>query len=145
VIGKGVLPDGKSCGTFVRAASTDSSRRVLVADDNRDAAESLAMLLEMQGLDVRTAHDGQEALEIAESFRPDVVLLDIGMPRLDGYEVARRIRATPWGETMCLIALTGWGEGDDRRAALDAGFSEHLVKPVEPSQLSPFLGMDRDA
>ena len=105
--------------------------RVLVADDNVDAADSLAMMLELGGHEVRIAHDGQQALALAESFRPQVALLDIGMPLASGHEVAAAIRAAPWGSAMVLIALTGWGLDEDRRQALDAGFDQHMTKPVD--------------
>lgn len=105
--------------------------RVLVADDNVDAADSLAMMLELAGHEVRLAHDGQQALVLAESFRPQVALLDIGMPLATGHEVAAAIRAAPWGSAMVLIALTGWGLDEDRRQALDAGFDQHMTKPVD--------------
>ena len=87
----------------------------------------------------RTADDGQQAVEAADAFRPDVVLLDIGMPRLNGYEAARRIREQPWGRGMLLVALTGWGQEEDRRLAEDAGFDHHLVKPAEPAELQRLL------
>jgi signal transduction histidine kinase/CheY-like chemotaxis protein len=114
-------------------------RRVLVADDNRDAAASLAMLLEIAGHEVRTAHDGQEALALAASFRPDLLLLDIGMPRLNGYEVAERIRQQPWGAAMRLIAVTGWGQDEDKRRSAEAGFDDHLTKPIDPAILPALL------
>ena len=114
--------------------------RVLVADDNRDAAESLAHDAPAHGQRGRsTAHDGQQAVEAADAFRPDVVLLDIGMPRLNGYEAARRIREQPWGREMLLVALTGWGQEEDKRLAEDAGFDHHLVKPAEPAELQRLL------
>ncbi|MBN9517304.1 response regulator [bacterium] len=119
--------------------STDGLRRVLVADDNVDAAESLAMLLTLMGNEVRTAADGLEAVRVAEEFRPDVAVLDIGMPRLDGNGAARRIRAEPWGRDVTLIALTGWGQDADRRRTAEAGFDLHLTKPVDPATLDRLL------
>ena len=116
-----------------------ASRRILVVDDNRDSAESLALLLQVTGNDVRTAFDGLEAVEEAERFRPDVVLLDIGMPRLNGYEAARRIRDEPWGKEMLLIAQTGWGQEEDRRRSQEAGFDAHLTKPVDHLKLLKLL------
>ena len=113
--------------------------RVLVVDDNQDAADSLAMLLSLMGNEAVTVHDGLEALEVAATFRPDVVLLDIGMPRLDGYEVCRRIRQQTWGKGMSLFALTGWGQEEDRRRSLAAGFDAHLVKPVSIEALEQLL------
>ncbi|HEX6864459.1 MAG TPA: response regulator, partial [Thermoanaerobaculia bacterium] len=116
-----------------------SARRILVVDDNRDSAESLSLLLQVTGNEVRTAFDGLEAVEEAERFRPDVVLLDIGMPRLNGYEAARRIRGEPWGKEMLLIAQTGWGQEEDRRLSREAGFDAHLTKPVDHLKLLKLL------
>ena len=114
-------------------------QRILVVDDNHDSARSLARLLKLVGNEVRTAHDGLEAVETATSFRPEVVLLDIGLPKLNGYDVARRIRQEPWGREMVLIALTGWGQDEDRRRSEEAGFNDHLVKPVNPDALLKLL------
>ena len=97
------------------------------------------MLLQIMGNDIRTAHDGQEGVEVAEKFRPDVVLLDIGLPKLNGYEVCRRIREQSWGRSVLLIALTGWGQEDDRRRSHEAGFDHHMVKPVDPQDLMGLL------
>ena len=105
--------------------------RILLVDDNRDAADSLRMLLSQVGADVRVAHDGTEALQAFEACRPRMVLLDIGMPGMDGYEVARRLRALPRGKAAALVALTGWGQEEDRRRVRDAGFDHHLVKPAD--------------
>ncbi|HVF59787.1 MAG TPA: ATP-binding protein [Thermoanaerobaculia bacterium] len=113
--------------------------RILVVDDNRDAAATLALLLELTGHDVRTAHDGVEALAAASEFRPDVVLLDIGLPKLNGYEVARRIRSQPRGQGVVLIAITGWGQEEDKRQSQEAGFDQHIVKPVDPATLLKLL------
>ncbi len=115
------------------------ARRILVVDDNHDAAMSLAMMLEIMGNETQTAHDGLEALEIAESFAPDLVMLDIGMPKLNGYETARRIRQQPWGRGMKLVALTGWGQDEDRRKSEEAGFNSHMVKPIDPTALDQLL------
>jgi signal transduction histidine kinase len=117
----------------------DRKRRILAVDDNRDAADSLALILQMMGHEVQTAYDGREGVELAEAFRPDVVLLDIGMPRLNGYEAARHIRQQPWGQGVALIALTGWGQEEDKRRALEAGFDHHLTKPVEAVALEKLL------
>ncbi|MDP2055413.1 MAG: PAS domain S-box protein [Acidobacteriota bacterium] len=114
-------------------------RRILVVDDNADAAESLAVLLAMSGHETRVANDGEAALAAAADFRPEVVFLDIGMPTLDGHETARRIRAQPWGREVVLVALTGWGQAEDRRRSKDAGFNHHLVKPADPAQVSMLL------
>jgi CheY-like chemotaxis protein len=116
-----------------------AKRRILVVDDNKNAAQMLGMLLKALGNDVRTVFDGLAALEMAAQFRPDVVLLDIGMPKLDGYETARRIRREPWGKNMILAALTGWGQEEDKRRTREAGFDHHFVKPVEPTILQRFL------
>jgi PAS domain S-box-containing protein len=116
-----------------------AARRVLVVDDNADAAMSLAMLLQIAGNETRVVHDGLAALEAAQEFRPNVMLLDIGMPKLDGYEVCRRLRSQSWGTEIFVIALTGWGQEDDRRKSAAAGFDGHLVKPIEPEMLSTLL------
>ena len=111
------------------------SCRVLIADDNHDAAVSLSILLQSMGHDTRVVHDGVEALEEAELFRPEVVLLDLGMPRLDGYETARRIASRPWAAATQIVAVTGWGQEADRQRAKEAGFHRHLVKPVDLAAL----------
>jgi signal transduction histidine kinase/ActR/RegA family two-component response regulator len=116
-----------------------SAKRVLVVDDNLDAAESLALVLRMDRHQVATAHDGPAALETARAFRPEVVLLDIGLPRLDGYAVARRLRQEPGLEGVLLVALTGYGQEEDKRKARDAGFDRHFVKPVGPEELQGLL------
>jgi CheY-like chemotaxis protein len=118
---------------------TNRAYRVLVVDDNRDAASSLVLLLEIAGHKAARAHDGPSALEAAEKERPEVILLDIGLPTLNGYEVCRRIRARPWGASVMLIALTGWGQEEDRRRSHEAGFDGHLVKPVEYAELMTLL------
>jgi DNA-binding response OmpR family regulator len=109
--------------------------RVLVVDDKEDSAKSLGMLLEMTGNQVRIAHDGAAAVREAESFRPHAILLDIGMPRMNGYDAARAIRSEPWGRDIYLIALTGWGQEIDRFRTREAGFDLHLVKPVAPAEV----------
>ena len=114
-------------------------RRILVVDDNRDAADSLGLLLEVLGAEVRVARDGPEALEAYSAYEPAVVLLDIGMPGMDGYEVARRIRAQSPGPRPTIVALTGWGQEEDRREAREAGFDHHLVKPAEIGALKELL------
>ena len=115
-------------------------RRILVVDDNLDAATSMAMMLELLGNEVRTAHDGVQAIEQVEHYRPDVVLMDVGMPRLDGYEATRRIRAQPWGRDVIIIALTGWGQDDDKARSREAGCDGHLTKPVHLPDLETLLG-----
>jgi len=122
------------------AAQAGGGLRVLIVDDNRDAAETLAMLLELLGHDIRLAHDGVQALEVADEFHPHAVLLDIGMPRLDGYAVCSRLRTQPWARDALLIAVTGWGQERDQRRSRDVGFDAHLVKPVEPKALQDLLG-----
>ncbi|HSC08153.1 MAG TPA: PAS domain S-box protein [Steroidobacteraceae bacterium] len=113
--------------------------RILVADDNLDAAESLGMMLRLMGHDVRTVRDGLQAVEEAAAFRPDLALLDIGMPGLSGYDVARRIREQRWGQEIVLVALTGWGQEEDKRKALEAGFDQHFTKPVSPVELTRMI------
>jgi len=121
------------------ADSSGSKRRMLVVDDNRDSATSMAMMLQLMGNEVRTAYDGVEAVEVAEQFRPQVILMDIGMPRLNGYEATRRIREQPWGRGVAIIALTGWGQEVDRVKSKEAGCDGHLVKPVHLPDLEKLL------
>lgn len=116
-----------------------SGCRLLVVDDNHDAAMSLSLMLQLQGHEVRTAHNGPAALEIAATYHPDLIFLDIGMPDMDGYEVARRMRQQPGLEKVVLAALTGWGQEEDRRRTTAAGFNHHLVKPAEPKELNLVL------
>jgi signal transduction histidine kinase len=113
--------------------------RVLVVDDNPDGADTLAMLLQVMGHDVDTAYDGEHAIETAERMRPDVILLDIGMPKLDGYETCRRIRERPWAKAVFVVALTGWGQEEDRRRTEAVGFDRHMIKPVDPAALTSLL------
>ena len=121
------------------AESPPTGRRILIVDDNVDGAETLALLLRMQGNDVRTVHDGEAALRAAQTFRPEVVFLDIGLPGMDGYEVARALRAMPELAGVRLAALTGYGKDEDRYRAREAGFDVHLVKPVDPERLEQIL------
>jgi PAS domain S-box-containing protein len=130
-------PDHRT--TDVNGAVQPDRRRVLVVDDNVDAADSLGQLLELLGNEIRTAHNGEAGIAAAAAFRPDVILMDIGMPKLNGYEAARRVREQPWGRTVVLVALTGWGQEADRRKSADAGFDFHLVKPVDPAALKKLL------
>ncbi|HEX5044982.1 MAG TPA: response regulator [Candidatus Polarisedimenticolaceae bacterium] len=116
-----------------------AGRRVLVVDDNRDAAESLEMLLRLMGAEVHSAADGRSALDALRRHRPSVVVLDIGLPDMDGYEVARRVRQEPAGAQTALIALTGWGEEEDQRRSREAGIDHHLVKPVDFAALEALL------
>jgi signal transduction histidine kinase/CheY-like chemotaxis protein len=121
------------------APAVASSLRILVVDDERISATSLGKLLRLKGHEIRTAYDGPEAVRVADEFRPDVVLLDIGLPKMNGYEVAQRIRQQPWGQGMILIALTGWGQEADRQRSNEAGFDHHLVKPVDLAALLQLL------
>ncbi len=126
----------------VAAPTVTTSHRILVVDDNRDGADSLSEMLKMMGNDTRTAYDGQEGVDLAAEFRPDVMLLDIGLPKLNGYEACRRIREQSWGKDVVMIAVTGWGQDEDRRRSRDAGFDLHLVKPVDPQLLfKTFAGL----
>ena len=120
-------------------------RRVLVVDDNIDGADSLAILLRLSGHKVQLAHDGVTAIELAEEFRPDVLLLDIGLPKLDGYDVCRRIRALPWGKAVTIAALTGWGQEQDQRKSREAGFDAHLVKPVNYADIIHLIQSNQEA
>ena len=113
--------------------------RILVADDNIDAAESMGMMLRLMGNDVRTVRDGQQAVDEARVFRPDLAVLDIGMPKLNGYEVARLIRQQRWGNELVLVALTGWGQEEDKRKAAEAGFDHHFTKPVSPGDIAGLM------
>lgn len=115
--------------------SGGSRLRILVVDDSKDGADSLSMVLKMMGADCRAVYDGKSALELVRTFTPSIVLLDIGMPDMDGHTVARQIRADPANASIRLIALTGWGTDTERRRSEDAGFDEHWVKPVAPNTL----------
>jgi CheY-like chemotaxis protein len=119
--------------------SAKSSQRILIVDDNRDAANSLALLLKFLGADAHVAYDGLSAIEIMPRLRPSAVLLDLGMPGMNGHEVARRIRSDPQFESVALVALTGWGQEDDRRRTREAGFDHHLVKPLDAAALKEVL------
>jgi CheY-like chemotaxis protein len=122
-------------GSGGSATGQTASYKFLVVDDNRDSAESLALLLKYMGHETHIALDGEQAVESAGTLRPDVVLLDIGMPRINGYDACRSIRAHAWAEGMILIAQTGWGQDEDRRRTEEAGFDGHLVKPIDPDAL----------
>lgn len=122
---------------------SQSPLRILVVDDNRDGADSLSEMLGLMGNDTRTGYDGEQAVSIAGEYRPDVILLDIGLPKLNGYEACRRIRQQPWSKKIVLIAVTGWGQDKDRSRTHEAGFDHHLVKPVDPQELMSLLaGLD---
>jgi CheY-like chemotaxis protein len=127
------------------AAPSDSSKRILVVDDREAQAQSLAMLLESMGHQVRIAHDGPRALEIAREFLPEVGLIDIGLPGMTGYEVARRLRDQPQLANMLLIAQTGWGRDEDRERAREAGFDHHMAKPIDHQSLFRLIsGLQKD-
>ncbi len=128
------------------SATVKSSLRILVVDDNRDGADSLAMMLRVMGNDTRIAYDGEEAVTAAVEYRPDVILLDIGLPKLTGYEACRRIRQQPDGKRSVIIAQTGWGKDEDRQRTHEAGFDHHMVKPVDPTSLMKLLaGLESSA
>jgi two-component system CheB/CheR fusion protein len=131
--------EAASAPTGESASEDRVPRRILIADDNKDAAASLGMLLDLMGHTTRVVHDGFEAVAAAEELRPEVVIMDLGMPRMDGYEAARQIAARPWADSVLLVALTGWGQPADRARAEQAGFHRHLVKPVEPDELRAVL------
>ena len=121
------------------ATAAVTGRRVLIVDDNEDGADSLAMMLRLAGHETETAHDGLQAIAVAERFRPDAMLLDIGLPLLNGYEVCRRIRQQPWGAGLLMVAVTGWGQDEDRERSKEAGFDTHVVKPVDPTAIMKML------
>jgi CheY-like chemotaxis protein len=130
---------GPGPGSSGAAPATLTGRRILVVDDNEDAADSLAMLLEYLGGTVRVANSGEAALEILEEYRPEVVLLDIGMPGMDGYAVARRVREQPQYAEARLIALSGWSQDEDKQRSSQSGFDYHLTKPVDLTTLESLL------
>jgi CheY-like chemotaxis protein len=132
-------PNERQNGELQQEPARSSGHRLLVVDDNQDAANSLAVLLRLQGHEVRVAFSGPAALQMTKDYSPDVVFLDIGMPGMDGYEVARRMRQQPGLEKVVLAALTGWGQQEDRRRTAEAGFNHHLVKPPEPKALESVL------
>ena len=118
------------------------SRKILVVDDNRDSADSMALQLRLKGHEIQIAYDGERALEIADQMHPEFVLLDIGLPLISGHEVARRIRKQPWGHAVVLIAMTGWGQQEDRNRSHDAGIDHHMTKPLDPDVLDSILLQD---
>jgi CheY-like chemotaxis protein len=118
---------------------TSAGRKILVVDDNRDSANSLAAFLRLQGHNVELAHDGAEAVTVAGKFRPEVILMDVGMPKLNGYRATQQIRKKPWGQDIVIIALTGWGQEADRERSREAQCDGHLVKPVDLSVLNKVL------
>jgi CheY-like chemotaxis protein len=135
-----VAPGPRPASTPAPAAEPERAPvRVLVADDNEDAAESLRVVLELMGAQAWAVYDGQAALAAAAELQPEVILLDVGMPLMNGHDVARAIRQEGWGRNVLLVALTGWGQDDDRRRSKEAGFDHHMVKPVEMPALRSLL------
>ncbi len=139
LLGAGLVADEPDEGSPGPRAASSIGRRILIVDDNRDAAETLAMLLSLNGHEVRLAFEGNSALDVAREFGPELVFLDIGMPGMDGYQVARALRADLKVRDSTLVALTGWGQEEDRRQSREAGFDHHLVKPVEPEKLEALI------
>ncbi len=131
--------ESRPSGDDQESLSASARRRILVADDNEDAATTLAMVLELMGNEVRVVNDGLEAVEKAAEFKPELILLDIGMPRMNGYEACRRIREERGDSEVVIVALTGWGQDEDKQRSKDAGFDHHLVKPVDPEELEKLL------
>jgi CheY-like chemotaxis protein len=140
----GTQPAPAAQATLRSAPIGRSSCRILVADDNRDLALSLATLLRLKGHEVTVAHDGAEAVRLAEAVRPHLALIDIGMPGTNGYEAAREIRERPWCRSMRLVAMTGWGQESDKQRTREAGFDDHLTKPVHEEDIERLLA-ERDA
>jgi len=133
------LPEPLDAEAESESLAAGAGLKILVVDDNRDAADTCAMLLEASGHHVQTAYTGRQALELARTFRPHALLLDIGLPDIDGYELARQVRAAPWGRTAVLVAVTGWGQEQDRLRAVAAGFDQHLVKPISAETVDSLL------
>jgi len=133
------MPADPATAAAAPGPAATSGKRIVVCDDNEDAAESLARMLRMVGHEVRLASNGAECLAVCESFRPAIVLLDIGMPRMNGYDAARAIRSRDWGRPVVLVAVTGWGQAEDRRRAIEAGFDHHLTKPADFDTLARLL------
>jgi PAS domain S-box-containing protein len=133
------LPETLDAEAETACPSADAGLKILVVDDNRDAADTCTMLLEASGHHVQTAYTGRQALELARTFRPHAMLLDIGLPDIDGYKLAQHVRAAPWGYSAVLVAVTGWGQEQDRRRAVEAGFDQHLVKPISAETVESLL------
>ena len=131
-----------TAGSLERGNGVTTARRVLVVDDNEAMVESLSIVMRLLGNEVRTALNGRQAIEVSADFRPEIVLMDLGMPVMSGYEAAKHIRAQPWGANMRLVALTGWGQDEHRQRTSEAGFDQHLVKPVRPEDLERLLTED---
>lgn len=143
-ISSGISQQADPSDSAAEPLAMQAPLRVLVVDDNKAAAEMLTLVIETLGHEVQTAFDGQHALDLAEEFLPDVVVMDIGMPKMNGYEAAQAMRQEPWGESITLIALTGWGQEDDKRRTKEAGFDHHLVKPAEPAELQRLLRLAQE-
>jgi PAS domain S-box-containing protein len=133
------LPEALDAEAESECLAADIGLKILVVDDNRDAADTCAMLLEASGHHVQTAYTGRQALELARTFRPHALLLDIGLPDIDGYQLAQQVRAAPWGHSAVLVAVTGWGQEQDRLRAVEAGFDQHLVKPISAETVESLL------
>jgi CheY-like chemotaxis protein len=139
------LPVAEGASRRARPQETGSStgpvakHRILVVDDNKDSGRTLSLLLGLKGHEVQTANNGLEAIDVAEEFRPDVILMDVGMPKLNGYEATQRLRATEFGKDIMIVALTGWGQASDVARSIEAGCSAHLVKPVDFAELERLL------
>jgi CheY-like chemotaxis protein len=129
----------------VAQAHSNNHRRILVVEDNADALESLGLLLEIEGHEVRKAQDGVSALTIAEEFHPEAVLLDIGLPHMDGFEVIQHLRAQTHTHQVVVVALTGYGQAEDRRRTAEAGFDHHLIKPVDPKEVMAIVASLKSA
>jgi CheY-like chemotaxis protein len=128
----------EQAGDGIPPARPMARRRILIVDDNMDMAGSLAMVLEMMGHEVRTAHDGLEGVASASAYRPDLILLDVGMPKLNGYDACRLVRNEPWGKGILIAAVTGWGQEEDKRRSQEAGFDHHLISRSAPTPLRSF-------
>jgi PAS domain S-box-containing protein len=133
------LPECLDTEMGTESLAANAGLKILVVDDNRDAADTCAMLLEASGHHVQTAYTARQALELARTFRPHALLLDIGLPDIDGYKLAQQVRATPWGRSAILVAVTGWGQEQDRLRAVEAGFDQHLVKPISAETVESLL------
>jgi CheY-like chemotaxis protein len=117
----------------------ETAKRILVVDDNHDSADAVTLILQLDGHDVKAVYSGIDALDLVEQFKPHAVLLDIGMPQMNGYEVAQRLRAQSWGKNVLLIAQTGWGQAEDIRQCREAGFNHHVTKPIDFRKLRDFF------
>jgi CheY-like chemotaxis protein len=122
-------------GTPAHQGASVGAKRIVVVDDNRDAADTLALSLSLLGHEVRVSYDATEVVDLGAAWRPHMMFLDVGMPKINGFELARRLRGQPWAQDVLLIALTGWGKDEDRRQSFEAGFDHHLVKPAELSEI----------